>query len=332
MQSHKNEGGRTVDVMRFLVTYGLDAFIGSVENKPCLNRNVKESVRKLLKEVAEFSTDELSTEQLTVANSKQGASDEGTAVHQGDQIKTPIRQGDWTCPKCNFLNFARNVKCLRCGGLFQEKLRKLNEELEHLPLKKGDWICNKCNFLNFAKNTRCLQCNEKPPQRQLNPGEWECESCNYINFKRNMVCLKCDHKRPKAMNSIAQVQASQSPSDNMHRPRTRPFFGQEMQYIYDEDDKLNFVDGDEVDISSSFSKKTGLNDFPIIGGKSELSQNVEKQERWRKEMAEQNRSAAKAKENANEFKSSIIQPTSQFLQSSDDEDMAEWFGYKKEYK
>eukprot|EP00933_Yihiella_yeosuensis_P038406 TRINITY_DN3233_c0_g1_i1.p1 TRINITY_DN3233_c0_g1~~TRINITY_DN3233_c0_g1_i1.p1 ORF type:complete len:164 (+),score=18.50 TRINITY_DN3233_c0_g1_i1:104-595(+) len=25
------------------------------------------------------------------------------------------RPGDWTCPNCDFLNFARNDKCLKCG-------------------------------------------------------------------------------------------------------------------------------------------------------------------------------------------------------------------------
>ena len=101
--------------------------------------------------------------------------------------------------RCDFLNFAKNIKCLRCDGEFQERYQLLHEDQEHLPLKKGDWICKKwaclapgspaitfsllywpyifrCNFLNFAKNTRCLQCHEKPTNRLLNPGEWECVS------------------------------------------------------------------------------------------------------------------------------------------------------------
>lgn len=99
MKASKDEKGRTVDVMRFLVTYALDAVIGSVENKPCLNKKVKESVRKLLKEVVELGTEELSPEQHTPATSKQNASTEGTAAEQRDRGSTPIRQGEWTCPK-----------------------------------------------------------------------------------------------------------------------------------------------------------------------------------------------------------------------------------------
>lgn len=46
-------------------------------------------------------------------------------------------------PRCNFLNFSRNAKCLRCNGLNHERLNKLRQEQDHLPLKKGDWICSK---------------------------------------------------------------------------------------------------------------------------------------------------------------------------------------------
>ncbi|KAG4397248.1 hypothetical protein GLYMA_10G108502v4 [Glycine max] len=116
-----------------------------------------------------------------------------------------MKQGDWLCPKCNFMNFTRNIRCLRCDSFFEERINQLKEDNNHLPLKKGDWICNKCNFLNFAKNTRCLQCKERTSNRQINPGEW----CIYINFRRNMVFLKCDHRRlivSKASSSSLQPQ------------------------------------------------------------------------------------------------------------------------------
>ncbi|KAL3501963.1 hypothetical protein ACH5RR_036412 [Cinchona calisaya] len=327
VKAREDEGGRTVDVMRFLLTYGLDAIIGSVDNKPCLNTKVKGSVRKLLKEVIEFSSEEIDTGHLTSSTSGWISSEQGTSAHEGQgQDNIPMKQGDWKCPKCNFLNFSRNVKCLSCDSLFLERLRKLGEEQDHLPLKKGDWICDKCNFLNFAKNTRCLQCKEKPPKRQLNPGEWECESCNYINFKRNMVCLKCDHKRPKALNSSPLP--SQSASDNTPYRRTRPYFGQEKHCRNEGVDEYKFVEAEGPQRSNSFNEVAGFIDFPLLGGKSELSQNVQKQQRWRKEMAEQSRNTAKAKENADIFKSSISQASREFLQSNDDAEMAEWFGYK----
>lgn len=159
VKASEDAGGRNVDVMRILLTYAL-AITGSVENKLCQNEVVEESVRKLLNEIVQFSINEAYSEPWK---------EKSIPLPQG-KSEAPIKQGDWLCPKCSFLNFARNIKCLRCNGLFQERLRKLGEDQDHLPLKKGDWLCDKCKFLNFAKNAKCLQCSEKPPKRQLNPG------------------------------------------------------------------------------------------------------------------------------------------------------------------
>ncbi|KAK9105912.1 hypothetical protein Scep_022756 [Stephania cephalantha] len=131
VKARDDEGGRTVDVMRFVLTYGLDPFIGSVENKLCLNKSIKDSVRRLLANMVELSTneDDSDTSEAVSVPRKKGI------------VNVPMKQGDWVCPKCNFLNFAKNIKCLRCDGLFQERLQKLREDQEHLPLKKGDWLC-----------------------------------------------------------------------------------------------------------------------------------------------------------------------------------------------
>ncbi|KAM7487775.1 hypothetical protein LguiB_025259 [Lonicera macranthoides] len=317
VKAREDEGGRTVDVMRFLLTYGLDPLTGLVDNKPCLIKTIRESVRRLLKEMVESGIEKLDTDPPKSISSKWNSSMQGNSTHQGpSQSEIPMKQGDWICPKCNFLNFGRNIKCLHCDGLFEERLRRLREDQEHLPLKKGDWICNKCNFFNFAKNTRCMQCKENPPKRQLNPGEWECDSCNYINFRRNMVCLKCDHRRPKTFQPV---------NDNAGLHQSRPYFGQKREHGAD---KWKFVeDGSEKqDNSNSWKQVEGFVDFPVAGGKSNLSRNLEKQEKWKTEMAEKTRSTAKACENAEEFKSAITRRGLGFLESTDDDEMDEWFG------
>ncbi|XP_059649698.1 zinc finger protein VAR3, chloroplastic-like [Cornus florida] len=329
VKAREDEGGRTVDVMRFLLTYGLDPVTGSVENKPLLNKRVKESVRRLLKEMVEFSMKGVDSNppKATPSTWNSSVQEDSTHERQG-QTNIPMKQGDWICPKCNFLNFARNIKCLRCDGLFQERLKKLGEDQEHLPLKKGDWICAICNFLNFAKNTRCLQCKEKPTKRQLNPGEWECESCNYINFRKNMVCLKCDHRRPKASNHADDsTQPSHSSGSYNY---TQPSFRQGRQSGNRGVDMWRFVEdeSEENDGSNSWNEIPGPVDFPIIGGKSDLSRNMQKQESWKMEMAERSGKAARARVNAHEFKSAITQ-SAEFLESTDDEEMAEWFGHKR---
>lgn len=330
VKAREDEGGRTVDVMRIILTYGLDPIIDSVENKPCLNKKVKESVRRLLKEIVEHSTEEENsnlpdTRKVLIGQVLRNPQDKG-------KIDVPMKQGDWLCPKCDFHNFARNIKCLRCDNFFEEKLKQLQEDTNHLPLKKGDWICNKCNFLNFAKNTRCLRCKEKPPKRHLNPGEWECDSCNYINFRRNMVCLKCDHRRPRVLNaSNSSVQPQQDDKD------------------YHKNNQLSFVghQGDSSDKSSMVSVRKNRNrdshrwrfvedriedqkylntsndpsqfiDFPIAGGKTELPEAQRREEEeYKKELRNRWQS-----ETDDELWSSDNQ-------SSDDEEMAEWFGKGK---
>ncbi|KAK4423396.1 hypothetical protein Salat_1922400 [Sesamum alatum] len=324
VKAREDEGGRTVDVMRFLLTYGLDPIVGSVENKPCMNKRVKESVRTLLKEMVDIKVEQHDCESPNPNAPDWNSSAQETDINQSrSHNNVPMKQGDWICPKCDFLNFARNVKCLRCDGFFQERLRKIAEDQEHLPLKKGDWICDKCNFLNFARNTKCLQCKEKPPKRQLSPGEWECDSCNYINFRRNMVCLKCDHKRPIASNT-AYI-ASQSMDNNVKNHQTQPWFVPEKQNMHEGNNSLEFVEsGSQGHSGSSSSNQVpGFMDFPVVGGKSDLSRNVQMQESWKMEMAHKSRTGINAKVGPSRYKS-------EFLASGDDDEMAEWFGGGKE--
>ncbi|KAF9587046.1 hypothetical protein IFM89_039732 [Coptis chinensis] len=294
VKAREEEGGRTVDVMRILLTYGLDPVIGSVENTPCLNKMVKESVRRLLSEMVEFSSREHGSDSATAVCSIRQPSLSGNSVQQQKgQIDVPMRQGDWICPKCNFLNFAKNIKCLRCDATCQERLRKLGEDQEHLPLKKGDWLCGKCNFLNFAKNTRCLLCKEKPPNRQLNPGEWECDSCNYVNFKRNMR----RHDRYNGRSSAVQERQSRKESEHL--------------WTNMEDD------ADESD--NSLCSWNRFEDFPVAEGNSEVSQNPLARERWKREMSNGSHSVSRE---------SAVHDDLDF-QLTDDEEIAEWFECRK---
>ncbi|KAK1413716.1 hypothetical protein QVD17_35494 [Tagetes erecta] len=191
----EDEGGHTVDVMRFILTYGLDY------NKPFINKRLEEAVRSLTKHMVKFSKNKLHIDPSTRVSSVKRR----PTQQQEHQSVIPTISGSWNCSKCKFLNSARNIKCMRCNDTLDESLPRSRNNWDHVQLK-GDWLCIRCNFFNFAKNTRCLQCHTNPPKRQLNPGEWECDSCNYINFRRNTVCLKCDYKRAKAFNDSTRLQ------------------------------------------------------------------------------------------------------------------------------
>ncbi|XVE91955.1 hypothetical protein REPUB_Repub01dG0055900 [Reevesia pubescens] len=337
VKAREDEGGRTVDVMRILLTYGLDSITGSVENKPCQNKFVKESVRRLLKEMVDYSNRE--SDMPNAAPSRGDASLQDHSSSQGD-TKVPMKQGDWLCPKCNFLNFARNIKCLRCDDLYEERLRQLREDQDHLPLKKGDWICERCNFLNFAKNTKCLQCKENPPKRHLNPGEWECESCNYINFRRNMICLKCDHKRPKAPNaSKRSTQFEHDNGDYINYDGSRfhsggcegnigKSAGQDIKRCKNVD-TWRFVheENEDEECLDSWTENSEFIDFPVTRGKTTLSLNTEMKEKWKLEMSLRSKSPTRMLQ-SDESKCSDSQRKLELLESSEDEEIAGWFRRK----
>ncbi|MCI21512.1 zinc finger protein VAR3 chloroplastic-like, partial [Trifolium medium] len=102
VKAREDEGGRTVDVMRIILTYGLDPIIGSVDNKPSLNKMVKESVRRLLKKIVECSAEEKNP---NFPDTNEVAVEE---VHRNPQDKgkkdVPMKQGDWLCPKYGFIS------------------------------------------------------------------------------------------------------------------------------------------------------------------------------------------------------------------------------------
>ncbi|RZC61483.1 hypothetical protein C5167_023253 [Papaver somniferum] len=117
VNARKDEGGRTVDVMRILMTYGLNPVIGSVENKLALNKRLKNSVRKLLTETVEFSNEEFDSSPTEKTSLKGASCLEHSIQPRTGQITMPMKKGDWICPKCNFMNFAKNGKCLRCDSV-----------------------------------------------------------------------------------------------------------------------------------------------------------------------------------------------------------------------
>lgn len=223
---------RTVDVARLLLTYALDPLVLSGGNKPSGREHVEVSVRKLLSELLELSEKPLDAAAMKkdtkspqrkekLSKFTNGASTQDVEMKRGDWMCTKcnflnfarnirclkcnedgpkrvrsndieMKNGDWICPECNFMNFSKNIRCLKCKT---EGPRKINDK--EIEMKKGDWICPQCTFMNFANNMKCLRCREHRPRRDMNPGEWECPSCDFLNYRGNMSCRKCNVERPK---------------------------------------------------------------------------------------------------------------------------------------
>ncbi|KAL6281695.1 hypothetical protein ACE6H2_018576 [Prunus campanulata] len=219
---------RTVDIVRILLFHALDPLVISGGNKPLGRDLLETSARKLLSELLQLSetaVDPSLPKPAAKAEKKLSAS----IIDDGLSQTVEMKRGDWMCPKCNFMNFAKNLRCLQCKEDGPKKA-----DAGDLEMKKGDWICTECNFMNFSRNIRCLKCKAEGPKRvstdavemkngdwncpkcafmnfasnrkclrcqetrcKINPADWDCPSCNFLNYGRNTVCLKCNCKCPK---------------------------------------------------------------------------------------------------------------------------------------
>lgn len=76
--------------MRLLLTYSLAPLVNSVENNPCLNKKIEESVRILLKEMVDITSIEEHNFKPIIEN--------GDGMERS-QVQSPTKQDSWICPK-----------------------------------------------------------------------------------------------------------------------------------------------------------------------------------------------------------------------------------------
>ncbi|ESQ29750.1 hypothetical protein EUTSA_v10023272mg [Eutrema salsugineum] len=154
--TNKEDEARTLDLMRILFTYGFDPLSGTVANKTLLKKkSVKTVVRKLLHEIVKLSSVPIDPNltppviKKAPPKAKQPPPPPKRRVGRDD---IEMKKGDWLCPKCDFMNFAKNTICLQCDA--KRPKRQL------LP---GEWECPECNFLNYRRNMACFHCDCKRP-------------------------------------------------------------------------------------------------------------------------------------------------------------------------
>ncbi|GJU51790.1 hypothetical protein Tco_1221345 [Tanacetum coccineum] len=94
-KAREDEGGRTIDVMRFVITYGLDHIAGSEGNKAMINKKVEEAIRSLIKDMVKYGKDA-----LDIDPSEQDPSvPKSQSQHQEHRSTFPTLEADWNCPK-----------------------------------------------------------------------------------------------------------------------------------------------------------------------------------------------------------------------------------------
>lgn len=94
-------------------------------------------------------------------------------------IKKPpvIREGDWECPECKNINFAKRIECNRCKASKPLPSKKDRRSATHLGgppglFKEGDWPCPKCRNVNFQKRNKCNRCGEgRPDDNEVRTGK-----------------------------------------------------------------------------------------------------------------------------------------------------------------
>lgn len=90
----------------------------------------------------------------------------------------PPPSGDWYCPGCRDLQFARNPVCRRCGTAKPPESGASSTALalvaprppgptnplfapQALP---GDWVCYRCQDVNFGTRSSCRKCGSAKPE------------------------------------------------------------------------------------------------------------------------------------------------------------------------
>jgi len=88
----------------------------------------------------------------------------------------PPMPGDWNCPNCNDMQFARNPNCRKCGTA---------------KCGPGGMAGDACGAAASTRGFVGSGASEANAQRRLKPGDWFCPGCNDLQFARNMSCRRC---------------------------------------------------------------------------------------------------------------------------------------------
>ncbi|CAK0872492.1 unnamed protein product [Prorocentrum cordatum] len=126
-----------------------------------------------------------------------------------------MKPGDWACPACGDMQFARNANCRKCGTANPSGPPTPGQYGGGPQVMPGDWSCPACGDLQFARNTNCRRCGAGKPAdaggtpggfggapggfgggAAFSAGDWNCPACGDHQFARNMQCRKCGTPRP----------------------------------------------------------------------------------------------------------------------------------------
>ncbi|KAL6218889.1 hypothetical protein ACLB2K_012096 [Fragaria x ananassa] len=136
---------QTVDLMRYILSYASNPVFSSEPGNLYNRQLVESSVRNLLTQTSKLC---YAAPESNSFGTLQNQSPNSHGATPGKTIE--MKRGDWICSRCNFMNFAKNMKCLEC-----------NEAKPNRQLTGREWECPQCGFFNYGRNMVCLRCDCK---------------------------------------------------------------------------------------------------------------------------------------------------------------------------
>ncbi|KAK7336327.1 hypothetical protein VNO77_16864 [Canavalia gladiata] len=188
-----------VDLMKFMLSYASNLFVSSESNNLYNRDFVESSVRNLFGELFKLSYNAPGPNSFDSVQS-QMAGRFGQTKPPGQKIE--MKRGDWICPRCNFMNFARNIKCLDC-----EEARPKRQ------LAGGEWECPQCDFYNYGKNMTCLRCDCKRPGQISLDATNTMSHMGYENGNNSDVDARLAANEEKAQRWFSKVSQLDSSAD-----------------------------------------------------------------------------------------------------------------------
>ena len=151
--------------------------------------------------------------------------------------------------------------------------------------------------------------------------------------------MRCGWKRPKALNNPDTIEPHHDLEQNKHpaisfvedgiQSRKRQIL-QRKAALSDEDSDFwsseEEVDDDKENSMLAIHKDYKfLDSFPIVGGKTAISQEPLEREKWKEEMTRQNQRLQTEASEENNQSSFCVPKSMEMLESDDDDDISSWF-------